>query len=43
MRAVDSQAECLEDNILGRCFLGWKVERPLRGGPPYSFIMTTYV
>ena len=25
-RAVDSQAECLEDQILGRYFLGWKVE-----------------
>ena len=26
VRAVDGQAEYLEDQILGRCFLDWKVE-----------------
>ena len=25
-RAVDGQAECLEDQMLGKCFWGWKVE-----------------
>ena len=23
---VDGQAECLEDQMLGKCFLGWKEE-----------------
>ena len=26
IRAVDGQAECLEDQMPGKCFLGWKVE-----------------
>ena len=26
VRTVDGQAECLEDQMLGRCFLGRKVE-----------------
>ena len=39
-RAVNSEANFLKDQILGRCFLGWKVEWPLRGGPPLFFIMT---
>ena len=25
-RGANGQAECLKDQILGRCFLGWKVE-----------------
>ena len=40
-RAVDGQAECLEDQMLGWCFLGWKVEGSLRGRAPLFFIMTT--
>ena len=30
-RAIDGQAECLKDYMLGRRLLGWKVEGPLRG------------
>ena len=25
-RAVDGQADCLENQMLGGCFWGWKVE-----------------
>ena len=39
-RAVDGQAECFEDQILGRRCLGWKVEWPLRGRAPLLSIMT---
>ena len=42
-RAVDDQTECLPDQMLGRYFLGWKVDEPLRGYAPFFFNMIAQI